>query len=132
MAITAEILKFAVRPPCDIVCPPTSDPSEMPRKRALLFQARTVARWSGKIFCKAGLLSREKQLRRRRGRCKGESDEYSGINRKLDEEKTHAKTDQADSACQLCSQPIYHASTNQHAADCPASIEQNSLGDVLV
>ena len=50
-------------PPSDMACPPISEPSEIPRKRALLFHARMVARRAGKSLASLSLLSREKQLR---------------------------------------------------------------------
>jgi hypothetical protein len=44
IAIAAEIVKFASKLPNKMACPPIREPSEMPRKRPLLFQASTVAR----------------------------------------------------------------------------------------
>ena len=44
MAIAAETVKFAPKLANKMACPPMREPSEMPRKRALLFQASTVAR----------------------------------------------------------------------------------------
>jgi len=49
-AIAAEIIRFVSRPPCEMACPPIKEPSEIPRKRALLFHARTVARPVGNTF----------------------------------------------------------------------------------
>jgi len=50
IAIAAEIIRFVSRPPCEMACPPIKEPSEIPRKRALLFQARMVARPAGNSF----------------------------------------------------------------------------------
>ena len=48
----AQILTAVSKFPIEIACPPIKDPSEMPRKSALLFQASTVLRRVGKSFAK--------------------------------------------------------------------------------
>ena len=50
IAIDAEIVKFTSKLPREIASPPMSEPSEIPRNSALLFQASTVARLVGKSF----------------------------------------------------------------------------------
>ena len=47
-AIDADIVKFISKLPCEMASPPISEPSEIPRNSALLFQASTVARRAGK------------------------------------------------------------------------------------
>src|SRR5712671_1236530 len=48
IAIEAEVVKFTSKLPCEMAPPPTSESSEMPRNRALLSQAGTIARRAGK------------------------------------------------------------------------------------
>jgi hypothetical protein len=48
IAIEAEVVKFTSKLPCEMASPPTSESSEMPRNRALLSQAGTIARRAGK------------------------------------------------------------------------------------
>ena len=52
IAITAETVKLASNPTSERASPPTREPSEMPRKRALLFQACMVARRAGKSLAR--------------------------------------------------------------------------------
>jgi hypothetical protein len=51
-AMPAEIVKFVSKVPCAMASPPTSEPSEMPQKSALLFQASAALRWQGKSFAR--------------------------------------------------------------------------------
>src|SRR6516165_10990099 len=86
---------------------------------------------SREVVCKAGLLSREEQLGRHGSRRKGESDEHSGIDRKLNHEQARAETGEAYAARQLRSEPVDHATAGQDAADRPAALEQDDHGDFL-
>src|SRR5271166_5419545 len=78
-----------------------------------------------------GATSRKEQLGRRGSRRKRESDEHSGIDRKLSHEQARAETGEAYAARQLCSEPVDHATADQDAADRPASVKQNDRGDLL-
>ena len=48
--MAAAIIKSVSNPPNAIACPPINEPSEIPKNKALLFQAKIAARLLGNRF----------------------------------------------------------------------------------